>query len=170
MTAKTLRKGENILISLPRIIPIILFLSLVSVLFLSCIKATPSPATSPIQPSVQLSGPPDKVEVVFFHRPLRCEACIFAEQRISYIVNMFFEGELQSGKLTFEVYDLGDKNSAATASKYGAIGTQLFINAIEDSVDHVRHIHEIWYWGCIDNESVFDETVKNVIQKALYGG
>jgi hypothetical protein len=121
------------------------------------------------QPSVQLSGPDDKVELAYFHRPRRCEACIFAEQRVGYIVKTFFGDELQSGKLTFEVYDLGDKNSAATASKYGAIGTQLFINAIEDGVDHIRHIHEIWYWGCIDNESVFDETVKNIIQKALYG-
>ncbi len=170
MTTKVLRKGESSLMPLPRMIRIIIFLSLLSVPLCSCI----SPAsTSPVpakQASAQLSGPADKVELVYFHRPHRCEACIFAEQRISYIVNTFFEDELQSGKLTFEVYDLGDKDSAATTSKYGAIGTQLFINAIEDGVDHVRHIHEIWYWGCIDNESVFDETVKNVIQKALYGG
>lgn len=155
--------------SLPRTICIILFLSLVSVLLCSCI----SPAsTSPIpakQASAQISGPADKVELVYFHRSHRCEACIFAEQRIGYIVNTFFEDELQSGKLTFEVYDLGDKSIAATASQYGAIGTQLFINAVKNGVDHVRHIHEIWYWGCIDNENVFDETVKNVIQKALYG-
>ncbi|MBM3142828.1 MAG: hypothetical protein FJ005_07265 [Chloroflexi bacterium] len=155
--------------SLPRMIRIILFLSLVSVLLCSC---TSPASTSPIpskQAPAQLSEPADKVELVFFHRPRRCEACIFAEQRIGYIVKTFFGDELQSGKLTLEVYDLGDKKSAATASKYGAIGTQLFINAIEDGVDHIRHIQEIWYWGCIDNESVFDETVKNIIQKALYG-
>jgi hypothetical protein len=150
-------------------IRIILSLSLISALLCSC---TSPVSTSPIpskQAPVQLSGPADKVEVVYFHRPHRCEACIFAEQRVGYIVKTFFGAELQSSKLTFEVYDLGDKNSAATASKYGAIGTQLSINAIEDGVDHIRYIQEIWYWGCIDNESVFDETVKNIIQKALYG-
>ena len=145
---------------------LLFYLSLAPGLLYAC--ATPV-STAPVA-SDQLSRPSDKVKVVYFHRPHRCEACIFAEQRISYIVNTFFKDELQSGKLTFEVYDLGDKNSAATASKYGAIGTQLVINAIEDGVDHIRHIQEIWYWGCIDNESVFNETVKNVIQKALYGG
>ena len=149
-----------------RMLCVLLYLSLAPGLLYACATAV---STAPVA-SDQLSRPSDKVKVVYFHRPHRCEACIFAEQRISYIVNTFFEDELQSGKLTFEVYDLGGKNNAATASKYGAIGTQLFINAIEDGVDHIRHIHEIWYWGCIDNESVFEETVKNVIQKALYGG
>jgi hypothetical protein len=152
--------------SVKQMICVLLYLSLAPGLLYAC--ATPA-STAPVA-SDRLSRVADKVEIVYFHRHRRCEACIFAEQRISYIVNTFFEDELQSGKLTFEVYDLGDKNSAATASKYGAIGTQLFINAIEDGVDHIRHIQEIWHWGCIDNESVFDATVKNVIQKALYGG
>ena len=170
MTTKILCKGENILMSLPRMICIILFLSLVSVLLCSCISPASISSIPSKEASVQLCGPADKVELVYFHRSHRCEACIFAEQRVGYTVKTFFGDELQSSKLTFEVYDLGDKNSAATASKYCAIGTQLFINAIEDGVDHIRHIQEIWYWGCIDNESVFDETVKNIIQKALYGG
>jgi hypothetical protein len=145
---------------------VLLYFGLAPGLFYAC--ATPV-STAPVA-SAQLLKPSDKVKLVYFHRPHRCEACIFAEQRIGYIVNTFFGDELQSGKLTFEVYDLGDKKSAAAASKYGAIGTQLFINAVEGGVDHIRHIHEIWYWGCIDNESVFDETVKNIIGKALYGG
>ena len=150
--------------SVRQMICVLLYLSLAPGLFYAC--ATPVSIASVA--SGQLSKPSDKVELVYFHRPRRCEACIFAEQRIGYIVKIFFGDELQSGKLIFKVYDLGDKNSAATASKYCAIGTQLFINAIEDGVDHIRHIQEIWYWGCIDNESVFDETVKNIIQKALH--
>ncbi|MBM3118510.1 MAG: hypothetical protein FJ022_05575 [Chloroflexi bacterium] len=151
--------------SVRKMICVLLYLSLAPGLLYAC--ATPV-STAPVA-SAQLLRPSDKVELVYFHRSHRCEACIFAEQRIGYIVNTFFGDELQSSKLTFEVYDLGDKKSAATASKYGAIGTQLFINAIDDGVDHIRHIYEIWYWGCIDNESVFNETVKNIIQKALYG-
>jgi len=143
----------------------LLYLSLVPELLCACATQV---STAPVDAD-QLLVPADKVEVVYFHRPYRCEACIFAEQRIGHIVETFFQNELHNGKLTFEVYDLGDKNSTATASKYGAIGTQLFINAIEGGVDHIRHIQEIWYWGCIDNKSVFDETVKNIIQKALYG-
>lgn len=144
-------------------------LSLMPVLFLSCASAVSTANVTSRQQSVQLSGPADRVEVVYFHRHRRCEACIFAEQRIDYVIKTFFADEVQSGKLTFDVYDLGAKNSDAIASEYGAIGTQLFIKAISNGVDHIRHIQEIWYWGCIDNQIVFDDTVKNIVQGALYG-
>jgi len=91
------------------------------------------------------------------------------EERVGYIVNTFFQDELNSGKLTFQIYDLGDEKNAAIANKYGAVGSQLFINAIKGGVDHVRHIQEIWFWDCLDNEEIFDETVKNIIKKGLYG-
>ena len=137
-------------------------------LLCSCASSTDTIATVPMQSS-QLIGPADKVEVVYFHRHRRCEACTYAEERISYLVKTYFQEELASGKLTFGIYDIEDKDNAALAKKFGAIGSQLFINSIKDGIDHIRYIEEIWYWGCIDNEEVFDRTVKNVIKKALYG-
>lgn len=154
---------------LGRITCLLLYLSLVSGLLCSCVSPASSSPMPSDQRSDQLSGPADRVEVVYFHRPRRCEACIYVEERVGYIVNASFRDELDSGKLTFEVYDLGDEKSAAVAHKYGAVGSQLFINAIRGGVGHVRHIQEIWFWGCIDNEEVFDETVKNIIKKGLYG-
>ena len=155
--------------SLPRMIRIILFLSLVSVQLCSCI----SPAsTSPIpskQASAQLSGPADKVELVYFHRPHRCDACIYVEERVGYIVDTFFQEESMNGRLTYQIFDLGDKKNAAIANKYGAIGSQLFVNAKKDGTDHIRHIDRVWYWDCLDDQEFFDTTVKDIIVKSLYG-
>jgi hypothetical protein len=150
-------------------IRIILFLSLVSALLCSCI----SPAsTSPIpskQASVQLSGPADKVELVYFHRPRRCDACIYVEERVGYIVNTFFQEESRNGRLTYQIFDLGDKENAAVANEYCAIGSQLFINTIKDGGSHIKHIDRIWYWDCLDDQELFDKTVKDIIKLALYG-
>ena len=150
---------------LGRKICILLYFGLVLGLLCSCTM----PVSMTPMPSGQPSGPADKVEVIYFHRPRRCVACIYVEERVGYIVNAFFKNELDSGKLTFQIYDLGDEKSAAVAEKYGAVGSQLFINTIRDDVDHTRHIEEIWYWNCLDNEEVFDETVKNIVKKGLYG-
>ena len=139
---------------------------ILSLLCCSCISNAEFTASS-TSPE-QLSGPADKVEVVYFHRHRRCEACTYAEERISYIVKTYFQSELANGKLTFGIYDIEDKDSAALAKRFGAIGSQLFINRVQDGVEHIRYIEEIWYWGCIDNEEVFDRTVKDVIRNNLH--
>ena len=144
----------------------LLFSGIGTGLLCSCINAPDAVSILP----VSLVGPADKVEVVYFHRHRRCEACTYAEDRISYIVQTYFKDDLASGKLTFGIYDVEDKNNSALAKKFGAIGSQLFINRVLDGIDHIRYIEEIWYWGCIDNEEVFDKTVKDLIRKSLYGG
>jgi len=141
---------------------------IVYLLFCSCINPELSPPVS--SDDIDISGSADKVEVVYFHRHRRCEACTYAEERISYLVTTYFADELSGGKLTFGIYDVEDKNNAAIAKRFGAIGSQLFVNRIKDGVDNISYVEEIWYWGCIDNEVVFDRTVKDVIGKALYAG
>ena len=139
---------------------------ILSLLCSSCISNAES--TVSVTLPEQLSGPADKVEVVYFHRHRRCEACTYAEERISYIIKTYFQNELASGKLTFGIYDIEDKDSAVLVKRFGAIGSQLFINRVQDGIDHIRYIEEIWYWGCIDNEEVFDRTMKDVIRKNLH--
>lgn len=137
----------------------------IAVMALFCLSCNSQPAV----PADDLSRPADKVEVVYFHRIRRCEACLFAEERIKYVVNTFFQDELSSSKLQFGIYELEDKNNNDLLRKYGAIGSQLFVNRIINSMEHIRYIEEIWYWGCIDNEEVFDQTVRDIIHSSIYG-
>lgn len=151
--------------SLRRMIYSLICFGVLSGLFCSCVTKTD---TVPLL-SNQSMGPADKVEVAYFHRHRRCEACTYAEERISYIVKTYFQAELANGKMTFGIYDIEDKDSIALANKFGALGSQLFVNRIKDGVDNIRYVEEIWYWGCIDNEEVFDRTVSDVIRKAING-
>jgi hypothetical protein len=146
---------------LSRMIYSLLCFSVLSGLLCSCGTKTDA-VPLPLKQSL---GPADKVEVAYFHRHRRCEACTYAEERINYIVKTYFQAELESGNLTFGIYDIEDKDSIALAKKFGALGSQLFVNRIKDGVDNIRYIEEIWYWGCIDNEEVFDRTVSDVIER-----
>jgi hypothetical protein len=155
------------MIKLPIRKGLILFIlsSMASCLLFSCV----SPITTPKTVEQDLTGAADKVEVVYFHRHRRCEACTYAEERIKYLVTTNYREELANGQMSFGIYDIEDKDSDVLAKKYGAIGSQLFLNRIKDGGENIRYIEEIWYWGCIDNEEVFDRTVKDVIDKALHG-
>jgi len=113
------------------------------------------------------SGLTDRVDVVYFHRPQRCKKCICFEERISYVMETHFQENMDSGKLNFRILNLGDEENTTIANKYGAVGSQLFINTIKDNVEHSRNIQEIWSWGCTDDTAGFDEAVRSVIDLSL---
>lgn len=132
-------------------------------------SAPPAVTPPPEQPSElsETTTAPDRVDVVYFHRPRRCVTCLCFEERIRHVVKTYFQDEVDSGKLTLEILNLGDKENAATVNKYGAFGPQLFINTVRDGADHIRNIEEIWSWGCRSDKEGFDQVVKNLIEQSL---
>src|SRR4030042_444032 len=86
-----------------------------------------SPLDEPATPSETTTTPSDnssthtqndsRVDVVYFHRPQRCVTCLCFEERIRYVVSTYFQNELNSGKLTFGVYNIGDRKNAALVKK-----------------------------------------------------
>lgn len=112
---------------------------------------------------------PDRVDVVYFHRPQRCPTCLCFEERVRYVVGTYFQGELDSGRMTFGVYDIGDKQNADIAHKYGAVGSQLFINTVRGGTEDIKDIQDIWSWNCRGDKAGFDQKVRNLIQQSLNG-
>jgi len=129
----------------------------------------PSDETSTSQAQDETLNLVDRVDVVYFHRPQRCPTCLCFEERIIYVVNTYFQSELNSGKLTFQVCNIGDSKNAAIVKKYGAVGSQLFINTVKDGTDHIRDIQDIWSWHCTSNKEGFDQQVKSIIEQSLKG-
>lgn len=157
-----------------------LLLIVILAIGLLCACANPAPPTTPPpdnpseSPNVpQVPNEPsnalDRVDVVYFHRPQRCPTCLCFEERIRYVVSTYFQKELNSGKLTFGVYNIGDSKNADIVKKYGAVGSQLFINTVKDGTDHITDIQKIWSWGCRSNKAGFDQQVKSVIEQSLKG-
>lgn len=141
----------------------LLLLILVVGLLCSCGSPTPiAPPASDTSP-----GPADKVEIVYFHRTPRCYSCVYAEEGAFYTMETYFKDELASGKLTFEVVDLEDKENTAMGKKYGAFTSSLFINTIRDGTDHIEEVTEIWL--LLGDDEAFVEAVRSKIEKSLSG-
>ncbi|MGD0353780.1 MAG: nitrophenyl compound nitroreductase subunit ArsF family protein [Dehalococcoidia bacterium] len=166
---------------------IIIAILAILLLFFAC-SSPPAQPTSPDEPAApsemttapsdnsstsqipdESTGSLDRVDVVYFHRPQRCPTCLCFEERIRYVVNTYFQNELNGGKMTFGVYDIGDSKNTDIVKKYGAVGSQLFIDTVKDGTDNIKDIQDIWSWSCRTNKAGFDQQVKNVIERSLRG-
>jgi hypothetical protein len=161
------------------------YIAIGTILVVGLLCACASPAIPPTSPPDEPPGLPDepptsqtqdepinlldRVDVVYFHRPQRCPTCLCFEERVIYVVNTYFQDELNSGKLTFQVCNIGDSKNTDIVNKYGAVGSQLFINTVKDGTDHITDIQEIWSWSCRSDKPGFDQQIKSVIEQSLNG-
>jgi len=107
------------------------------------------------------------VELVYFHRSQRCSGCLHAEEAIRYTLENFFEDELASGKLVFQVLNVQEKANAAVVEKYGAYTSSLFINEVEDGTDRIEEVTNIWF--LLGNDEAFASLLRSEIEKHLRG-
>jgi len=113
------------------------------------------------------TGPADRVDVVYFHRTQQCYSCRYAEEGTNYTAANYFADELASGKLVFQSLDVQGSQNAAIVQKYGAYGSQLFINTVKDGIDHIEQVTDIWL--VIGKDEAFVEVVKSKIEESLSG-
>jgi hypothetical protein len=157
-----------------------LFITLAAGLVCACTSPPPPITPPPSQPSgstgttteepptsPDVPGSSNVVKVVYFHPHIRCGACIYVEVRTRENIEVYFQNEVDSGRLTFEVYDLGDKANAAIANKYKAVGSQLFINVVNNGVDHIEHVQDVWMPKYLNDQEAFDELIQKTVRQAL---
>ncbi len=158
---------------------------LLCILLLSLLSACVSPSSSPapineepknpteapiVVPALNKpEGVPDRVDVLYFRRPTKCATCRCYEERITYVVNTYFQDDLGSGKMTFKVLEIGDPENSEVINKYVAFGGQLFINIVKDGTDHITDIKEINDLDCIGDKEGFDNVIRDVIERSLSG-
>jgi len=158
-----------------------------AMLLFACSTSTAQPASPPdnstpptvitTAPSDNLSEQPqnnstvltDRVDVVYFHQAQRCPTCLCFEERIRYVVSTYFQNELDSGQMTFAVYDISNSQNTDIVHKYGAVGSQLFIDTVRNGTDNIKDIQDIWSWNCRGDKPGFDQQIRNVIQQSLNG-
>ena len=140
---------------------------LLTILVAGMLCACGSPAPEVPSTSDTSSTPADRVEVIYFYRAQRCYSCIYAEEGTRYTVETYFVDELASGKVTFEAFNVEDKENATIVKKYGAFTSSLFINTIRDGTDHIEEVTDIWF--LLGKDEAFMEIVKSKIEKRLKG-
>ena len=117
----------------------------------------------------QSSASPEinRVDVVYFHATQRCVTCLCFEEHINTVMERYFQDALQNGKLTYRVLDVQREENKELARKYGAVGSQLFVNVIRDGVENITDVQEIWDWGCRSKPLEFEQKVRETIEKGL---
>lgn len=110
---------------------------------------------------------PNRVDVIYFHVNQRCPTCLCFEQQVNHIIEADFSDEISSGRLTYRVLNAQQEQNADIARKYGAVGSQLFINTVVNGEDHIKDIQDIWNWNCRYNAPSFDRKVRSVIEDSL---
>ena len=112
-------------------------------------------------------GPPDRVDVVYFHINEACACMDPMGDCIQSTVFLNFQDELASGKLTFQRLKLDDPNNANIAAKYSATPVSLFINVVRGDAEQIIPVPEMW---TIRYESeALEELVKSKIRESLEG-
>lgn len=152
-------------------------LILTCLVLLLVVGCTASPTTPPVTnegeqstedpDSGTSSVPADRVDVVYFHRTSRCYSCKYVEARTRYTLETYFKDELASGKVTFQVINVQDKENADIAKKYGAYTSSLFINTLKDGTDHIEEVTNVY--SLIGKDEAFAKALKSKIEKSLTG-
>ena len=131
------------------------------VVFCAC---GPAPATNPPD---KPSGPPDRVDVVYFSRGKPCHCIAVVGDTIQATMFFNFQDEQSSGKLTFQMVDLDDPKNAIIAKKYNAAPFSLFINEVRGDHEKIIAVPEIW--SIPRDRDAIEELVKSKIEQSLDG-
>jgi len=106
------------------------------------------------------------IEVFDFHTTNRCVTCKAIEANTKYTLETYFAKELKSGKITFKVINIDEKENEKLAEKFQASGTSLFLNVIgEKNEKQIDLTNFAFTYGKKQDE--FSEKLKVTIEKEL---
>ena len=117
--------------------------------------------------STTISALANRVDVIYFHRTIRCHSCLYSEAQIRATLNEYFAEELESGRITFLSVDVQNKDNATIIEKYGAYGPQLFINVLKGDTESIEEVQE--FWDFIDDDEGFSRLIIDKVNEALEG-
>lgn len=142
----------------------LIYVTLLALLAVSLLSACSNQAFV-ANPPEKLLGPPDRVEVVYFHLGEACHCMDPTGSCIHATVFINFQEEIADGRLTFQRLKLDDEDNAAIAKKYNATPFSLFINVVRGDTEHIIAVPEIWP---IRYESeALEELVNSKIRQSL---
>jgi glutaredoxin len=107
--------------------------------------------------------PAEKVQVFVFHSTNRCYSCITMGQYTKATVEEFFQSELRDGKIEFKEINVDLPANKEVATKFEAVGSSLFLNAIIDGQDNIQE--EAQAWRLLSNQQAFS----NYLSKKIKG-
>jgi hypothetical protein len=112
-------------------------------------------------------GTPSHIEVVYFHRTVRCEACLNAESYTRETLARYFYPQMQSGLITLQVLDMEKPENAALVKKFDAAGSALYLSVLIQGIEYLCPNQDIWFYT--SNKYLFVDTLRKKLA-SLVGG
>lgn len=142
----------------------LLLISLLFGLFNACGSQDAGTATIASSSDKGLSPIP-RVDVFYFTRGQPCHCIAEVAEIIQDAVLAEFNGELTSGKLTFQIVDLHDATKGDIIRKCNAHTYSLFICEVNGDSERIYEVREIWSTP----RDAIGDLVTGKIEKSLNG-
>lgn len=143
-------------------------------LFTGC--ATPAPAQTgesdpqavQVAPSEgQKTSPPDRLEIVYFHRANPCHCMAVVEGYIKQVIYLDFASEEASGKIVYRSVVSDDPANKELVKKYRAYLFQLFFTEYRGKQERTYPVDQIW--ALRDDPEKLKSFLRETIAKSLKG-
>lgn len=106
------------------------------------------------------------IEVFDFHTTNRCITCNAIEANTKYTLETYFADEIKSGKITFQVINLDEKENEQLGEKFQAYGTSLFLNVVTNGKEKQIDLTEFAFMKG-KNKEAFSSELKETLDKQL---
>ncbi|MBI5033819.1 MAG: hypothetical protein HZB51_25150 [Chloroflexi bacterium] len=107
------------------------------------------------------------VEVIYFHRSVRCEACLNAENYTRETLTRYFADQVKSGLITLQVLDMEKPENAALVKKFDASGSALYLSAVIQGNEYLCPNPDIWFYT--SNKYLFVDTLRKKLASLVEG-
>lgn len=141
--------------------PILLVL-LLAALFPAC--AAPAPAQTVDE---KPSTPPDRLEIVYFHRANPCHCMAVVEGYIRQVIYLDFASEEANGKIVYKSVISDDPANKELVAKYRAYLFQLFFTEYRGKQERIYPVDQIW--ALRDDPERLRSFLRELITKSLNG-
>lgn len=127
--------------------------------------SNPPEATTPLPD--ESPKPPDRIDILYFYRSNPCDCMAEVGDNIKYTVETYFQNELSSGRLTFNMVVSDDEANTDIVKKYNSPPFGLFINTVQDKTERIYPVEGIW--DLMNDGQKLIEFVNSTIEKSLNG-
>jgi len=113
------------------------------------------------------AGPPDRVDIVYFHETNPCACMQVVGDYIQQVVIVHFQGQVDEGKLILKMVASDDANNDALVKKFNTPPFCLYLVEVHGETETIHAVPEIW--GLTEDKDKLASYVKDQLQEALDG-
>ena len=133
--------------------------------FFICVLAVG--CTSVVKTSDPVKKYDNATEVLFFYGQHRCATCTAIQELTTSLLNEEFASQLADSSIVFRVLDITEPCNEATADKYEASFTSLYVNRWTNGEETVNNLTDLAHLWALNNPVQLRDSIRAVINRGL---